>query len=146
MTRLFIALSFLVTFSTLTAQEDFNGMWGGDDSSYLTTIIASEYKVLKVFNTSFEETRIVNEEIVKQKGDKFTTELNNELNGYSVKIEYSLKNKDNYIAKNRNNSCFTNITGEPQKQWQQSFRLCQKVPSVRSSADWQSKLLWRLWQ
>ena len=73
MTRLFIALSFLVTFSTLTAQEDFNGMWGGDDSSYLTTIIASEYKVLKVFNTSFEETRIVNEEIIKQKGDKLYT-------------------------------------------------------------------------
>ena len=99
MTRLFIALSFLVTFSTLTAQEDFNGIWGGDDSSYLTTIIASKYKVLKVFNTSFEETRIVNEEIVKQKGDKFTTELNNELNGYSVKIEYSLKNKDTLILK-----------------------------------------------
>ena len=53
MTRLFIALSFLVTFSTLTAQEDFNGIWGSDDTSYLTTIIASEYKVLNVFNTSF---------------------------------------------------------------------------------------------
>ena len=99
MTRLFIALSFLVTFSTLTAQEDFNGIWGSDDTSYLTTIIASEYKVLNVFNTSFEDHRVIPEEIIKQKGEKFTTELNNELNGYSVKIEYSLKNKDTLIAK-----------------------------------------------
>tara|TARA_B110000093_G_scaffold141907_1_gene152827 strand:+ start:226 stop:570 length:345 start_codon:yes stop_codon:yes gene_type:complete len=99
MTRLFIALSFLIPFSNLIAQEDFNGIWGGDDSGYLTTIIASEYKVLKVFNTSFEEHRVIPEEIIKQKGEKFTTELNNELNGYSVKIEYSLKNKDTLILK-----------------------------------------------
>ena len=99
MTRLFIALSFLVTFSTLTAQEDFNGIWGSDDTSYLTSIIASEYKVLNVFNTSFEDHRVIPEEIIKQKGEKFTTELNNELNGYSVKIEYSLKNKDTLILK-----------------------------------------------
>ena len=68
MTRLFIALSFLVTFSTLTAQEDFNGIWGSDDTSYLTTIIASEYKVLNVFNTSFEEHRVIPEEIINQVG------------------------------------------------------------------------------
>ena len=98
MTRLFIALSFLVTFSTLTAQEDFNGIWV-DDSSYLTTIIASEYKVLKVFSTSFEEHRVIPEAIINQVGAVFSTELNNELNGYSVKIEYSLKNKDTLIAK-----------------------------------------------
>ena len=99
MTRLFIALSFLVTFSTLTAQEDFNGIWGSDDTSYLTTIIASEYKVLNVFNTSFEEHRVISEEIINQLGAVFTTEYTNELNGYSVKIEYSLKNKDTLIAK-----------------------------------------------
>ena len=99
MTRLFIALSFLVTFSTLTAQEDFNGIWGSDDTSYLTTIIASEYKVLNVFNTSFEEHRVIPEEIISQLGAVFTTEYTNELNGYSVKIEYSLKNKDTLIAK-----------------------------------------------
>ena len=53
MTRLFIALSFLVTLSTLTAQESFNGMWESEDSSYITTIIASEYAVLDIYNTSF---------------------------------------------------------------------------------------------
>ena len=63
MTRLFIALSFLVTFFTLTAQESFNGMWESDDSSYITTILASEYSVLEVYNTSFVEYRRIDEKI-----------------------------------------------------------------------------------
>ena len=99
MTRLFIALSFLVTFSTLTAQEDFNGMWESEDSSYITTIIASEYKVLSVFNTSFLEYRVITEDIISRDKNKFTTELNNEQNGYSVTIEYTLKNQDTLILK-----------------------------------------------
>ena len=98
MTRLFIALSFLVTFSTLTAQEDFNGIWGSDDTSYLTTIIASEYKVLKVFNTSFEEHRVIPEEITSQGKSKFTTTLNNPNNGYSVKIKYALKDSNTIVC------------------------------------------------
>ena len=52
MKKLFITLLLLFTFSILTAQEGFNGIWGSDDTSYMTTIIASEYKVLNVFNTS----------------------------------------------------------------------------------------------
>mgnify|MGYP003649044584 CR=1 FL=1 len=99
MKKLFITLLLLFSFSILTAQEDFNGLWVDKDSSYLTTIIATEYKVLNVFNTSFEEHSIVTEDIVSNNGDKFTTELNNKLNGYSVKIEYSLKNKNTLIAK-----------------------------------------------
>ena len=93
MKKLFITL-LLFTFSILTAQEDFNGMWESEDSSYLTTIIASEYKVLSVFNTSFVEHRVITEDIVKRSKNKFTTELNNQQNGYSVTIEYSLKNID----------------------------------------------------
>ena len=99
MKKLFITLSLLFTFSILTAQEDFNGMWESEDSSYITTIIASEYKVLNVFNTSFVDHRIITEDIINQKDNEFTTELNNDRNGYSVKIEYSLKNKDTLIAK-----------------------------------------------
>jgi hypothetical protein len=99
MKKLFITLSILLSFSTLTAQEDFNGIWGSDDTSYLTTIIATEYKVMKVFNTSFVEHRVITEDIINQKDNVFTTELYNELNGYSVTIEYSLKNKDTLIQK-----------------------------------------------
>ena len=99
MKKLFITLSLLFTFSILTAQEDFNGMWESEDSSYITTIIASEYKVLSVFNTSFLEYRVITEDIISRDKNKFTTELNNEQNGYSVIIEYILKDKDTLILK-----------------------------------------------
>ena len=98
MTRLFIALSFLVTFSTLTAQEDFNGMWESEDSSYITTIIASEYAVLDIYNTSFEEHRVIPEEITSQGKSKFTTTLNNPNNGYSVKIKNILKDSNTIVC------------------------------------------------
>ena len=99
MKKLFITLSLLFTFSILTAQEGFNGMWESEDSSYITTIIASEYKVLSVFNTSFLEYRVITEDIISRDKNKFTTELNNEQNGYSVIIEYILKDKDTLILK-----------------------------------------------
>ena len=99
MKKLFITLLLLFTFSFLTAQEDFSGVWKSDDSSYLTTIIASEYKVLNVFNTSFVEHRVITENIISRGKNKFTTELNNEQNGYSVIIEYILKDKDTLILK-----------------------------------------------
>ena len=99
MKKLFITLSLLFTFSILTAQENFNGIWGSDDTSYMTTIIASEYKVLNVFNTSFVEHRVITENIISRDKNKFTTELNNEQNGYSVIIEYILKDKDTLILK-----------------------------------------------
>ena len=99
MKKLFITLSLLFTFSILTAREDFNGMWESEDSSYITTIIASEYKVLSVFNTSFLEYRVITEDIISRNKNKFTTELNNEQNGYSVTIEYTLKNQDTLVLK-----------------------------------------------
>ena len=99
MKKLFITLLLLFTFSILTAQENFNGIWGSDDTSYMTTIIASEYKVLNVFNTSFVEHRVITENIISRGKNKFTTELNNEQNGYSVIIEYILKDKNTLTLK-----------------------------------------------
>ena len=98
MTRLFIALSFLVTFSTLTAQESFNGMWESDTSSYITTILASDYSVLEVYNTSFVEYRRIDEKITSQSKSKFTTELYNPENGYTVKIKYNLKDPNTIVS------------------------------------------------
>ena len=98
MKKLFITLSLLFTFSILTAQEDFNGMWESEDSSYITTIIASEYAVLDIYNTSFEEHRVIPEEITSQGKSKFTTTLNNPNNGYSVKIKYTLKDSNTIVC------------------------------------------------
>ena len=90
MKNLFITLLLLVS-SQLFAQQELNGLWQDEDSSYLTTIIASEYAVLVVFNTSFEEYRVIPEKIIDYKNNRLTTNLKNPLNGYNVQIEYSLK-------------------------------------------------------
>jgi flagellar hook assembly protein FlgD len=73
-------------------------MWESEDSSYITTIIASEYAVLDIYNTSFEEHRVIPEEITSQGKSKFTTTLNNPNNGYSVKIKYALKDSNTIVC------------------------------------------------
>mgnify|MGYP003640844269 CR=1 FL=1 len=40
----FISILFLTSLS-ITAQESFNGIWKSENSSYVTTILASEYAV-----------------------------------------------------------------------------------------------------
>jgi len=97
MKNLFITLLLLVS-SQLFAQQELNGLWQDEDSSYLTTIIASEYAVLDVFNTSFEEYRVIPEKIIDYKNNRLTTSLKNPLNGYNVQIEYSLKSNDVMIC------------------------------------------------
>ena len=63
MKNLFITLCLVLTSLTLTAQEAFNGIWKNEGSSYLKTILASDYAVLQCFNTSFEEQDFIAEEI-----------------------------------------------------------------------------------
>jgi hypothetical protein len=84
-----LLITFILIFSlSIQAQEQFEGSWGTKTSSHTTTIIASEYAILKVFNFSFEEDSYIEEEILNQKDDKFTTKLYNPENGYEVEIKY----------------------------------------------------------
>jgi hypothetical protein len=99
MKNLFITLCLVLTSLTLTAQEQFNGIWQVEDSTYLKTIIASDYAVLQCFNVSFEEYDVIPEAIVFENKNKFTTELHNPDNGYRVTIEYTLINKDSISSK-----------------------------------------------
>jgi len=96
MKNLFITLCLVLTSLTLTAQEAYNGMWLNEESTYVKTIIASEYKVLQVFNTSFDELRVITETIVSQGTKGFVTKLHNEQNGYTVTIAYRIQ-KDGTI-------------------------------------------------
>ena len=96
MKNLFITLCLVLTSFTLTAQEAYNGMWLNEESTYVKTIIASEYKVLQVFNTSFDELRVITETIVSQGTKGFVTKLHNEQNGYTVTIAYRIQ-KDGTI-------------------------------------------------
>jgi len=96
MKNLFITLCLVLTSLTLTAQEAYNGMWLNEESTYVKTIIASEYKVLQVFNTSFDELRVITETIVSQGTKGFVTKLHNEQNGYTFTIAYRIQ-KDGTI-------------------------------------------------
>ena len=97
MKKLFITI-LLLTSLTSSSQEQFEGIWVSKTSTFKTTIITSEYAILKVFNFSFVEDKIINEKIIKQSKSNFTTVLYNKSNGYSVKIKYKLKDDNTLIC------------------------------------------------
>ncbi len=98
MKKLFITLFGVLTFITTQAQKQFEGEWVTDTSSYVTTIIASDYAVLQVFNFSFKFNNYIKETILYQDDYTFTTECYNPRNGYKVIIKYKLKNNKTIIC------------------------------------------------
>lgn len=94
MKNLIIALFITLTSFTTKAQEQFNGIWANSGSSYMKTILASKYSVIQVYNTSFEEYRVINEKVIPGDHATFSTELYNKSNGYRVNIKYILKDAD----------------------------------------------------
>ena len=49
MKKILITLTFIFSLN-LNAQKQFEGSWTSKTSDYVTTIIASDYAILKVFN------------------------------------------------------------------------------------------------
>jgi hypothetical protein len=94
MKNLITALFITLASFTVKAQEQFNGIWANSGSGYMKTILASEYSVIQVYNTSFDECRVINEKIVPGNDTTFVTELYNKANGYKVNIKYTLKDAD----------------------------------------------------
>jgi hypothetical protein len=76
------------------AQKQFEGQWVTDESSYVTTILASDYAILQVFDYSFKYDNFIRETILYQDDNSFTTECYNPRNGYKVTIIYKSKNED----------------------------------------------------
>ena len=76
------------------AQKQFEGQWVTDTSSYVTTILASDYAILQVFDYSFKYDNFIRETILYQDDNSFTTECYNPRNGYKVTIIYKSKNED----------------------------------------------------
>ena len=97
MKNLFITI-LLITSFICSSQEQFEGIWISKTSTFKTTIITSEYAILKVFNFSFVEDKIINEKIIKQSKSRFTTVLYNKSNGYSVEIKYKLKDDNTLVC------------------------------------------------
>ena len=91
MKKLFTTLSILFITLTTQAQKQFEGEWVSKTSSYVTTVIASDYAVLKVFNFSFKEDNYIEEKILLQTDNEFTTRLYNSRNGYTAIVKYKIK-------------------------------------------------------
>ena len=58
MKNLIIALFITLSSLSLKAQEEFNGIWKSEATSYVTTILASEWAVVSVRNTCFTKLKV----------------------------------------------------------------------------------------
>ena len=106
MKNLFITTLLLLTTFISKAQEQFEGVWAKEGSVYETIIMASEYAVMDVFNYSFESDKVIKETILFQSKNTLVTKLYNVSNGYSVKMEYTIKDEK---------TLYCNITGHLNK-------------------------------
>jgi hypothetical protein len=97
MKKAILILTFLFISFNALAQKQFEGMWVSKESSYINTIISSKYKVLKVFNFSFEQDKFTPEVILSQSKNEFNTRLVNERNGFTVEINYRIE-KDTLVC------------------------------------------------
>ena len=86
------------TFTFINAQNAFSGMWVSDESSFITTILASEYGVTEVVNISFSEYKTIREKVLNQTSDTLRTSLVNIDNNYKVNIKYYLLNKETMVS------------------------------------------------
>ena len=89
-----IILAIAFCFSTLNtfAQKQFEGMWVSKESTFVNTIITSDYAILKVINFSFFEGKVIEEEILFQTKNEFKTKIYNEENGYKAIVVYKIIN------------------------------------------------------
>ena len=97
-TQLSIIVLFVISYS-LPAQDEFSGWWESETSKYVTIIHVGEYGVASVINYDPFNENILEERIIKRNKKSFTTHLFNPENGYSVKVKYKMKDKDNLICK-----------------------------------------------
>jgi hypothetical protein len=99
MKNIILAIAFCFSSTCAFAQKQFDGAWISDESNYITTIVSGEYGVVSVTNFNAWTGKIIKERIISRKKNKFTTELFNESNGYSVTVEYKMKHKDTLVCK-----------------------------------------------
>ena len=92
MKKIFFALIFI--FSSFSSYSQINdqlqGMWKGEKSSYYVIVLNDKYDNLKFINVSWAEANILNENVIEQDNESVTTGLYNPANGYKVSIKYTM--------------------------------------------------------
>ena len=99
MKKLFLALLFNLITLTAFSQDNFAGWWESKTSKYITMIYVGDYGVSQVVNYNPWNEDVIEERIIKRNKNTFITHLFNKRNGYSVKVKYKLKDKNNLTCK-----------------------------------------------
>lgn len=90
MKNIILAIAFCFSVLNTFAQKQFEGMWVSEESTFVNTIITSDYAILKVINFSFFEEKVIEEEILFQTKNEFKTKIYNEENGYEAIVVYKI--------------------------------------------------------
>jgi hypothetical protein len=90
MKNIILAIAFCFSVFNTFAQKQFEGMWVSEESTFVNTIITSDYAILKVINFSFFEEKVIEEKILFQTKNEFKTEIYNEENGYKAIVIYKI--------------------------------------------------------
>lgn len=90
MKNIILAIAFCFSVLNTFAQKQFEGMWVSEESTFVNTIITSDYAILKVINFSFFEEKVIEEEILFQTKNEFKTKIYNEENGYKAIVVYKI--------------------------------------------------------
>ena len=98
MKKLLLILLLLLSLSFTAQVNKMQGMWVSETSSYVTTILSKEDKVIKVYRTSFAKHKVVDEKIVEHWDESFITELYNPKNKYRVNVRYTFKDINTLVC------------------------------------------------
>jgi hypothetical protein len=98
MKNLLLVLALTTTLLSNAQVSEMEGSWVSETSSYVMTIITNDSKPVKVFNTSFLENKVIEENITGSDKTSFTTKLYNPDNDYSVSVKYVLKDSNTMLC------------------------------------------------
>ena len=98
MKKLLLILLLLLSLYSTAQVNEMQGMWVSKTSSYVTTILSKEDKVIEVYRTSFAKHKVVDEKIVEYLDESFTTELYNPKNNYRVNVRYTFKDINTLVC------------------------------------------------
>ena len=98
MKNLLLVLALATTLLSSAQINKMEGSWVSETSSYVMTILTDGSKPIKIFNTSFSENRVIEENIISSDKTSFTTKLYNSDNNYSVSVKYVLKDSNTILC------------------------------------------------
>ena len=98
MKKLLLVLALATTLLSNAQIDEMEGSWVSETSSFVMTILTQDSRPVKIFNTSFSENRVIEEDIISFDEKSVTTELYNEENGYRVSITYRLENSNTMLC------------------------------------------------